>query len=567
MRLDKQWQLTSTNDSGTATLHEALGIRKSICQILYQRGITNYENAKKFFRPSLENLHDPFLMKDMDKAVQRIVAAFANNEKILVYGDYDVDGTTAVSMMYLFLNKHYEQVAYYIPNRYREGYGLSKAGIDYAAEHNYSLVITLDCGIKSVALIEEAKNNGIDFIICDHHLPDEILPPAYAILNAKQIDCSYPYKELCGCGVGFKLIAALCQHMHLDMDEAYEYLDLVATAIAADIVPMTGENRILTYYGLQKINSLPNFGLKALMHLSKVESEMKVSDLVFIIAPRVNAAGRMDEGAKAVGLFVAPNYKTALLFAEELHVDNLNRREADANITEEALLMIENIAIDENRKTTVLYQPHWHKGVVGIVASRLMDHYYRPTVVLTNSGDIVAGSARSVQDFNIYEAIHACKEHLIGYGGHFYAAGMTLSMQAVDNFSNKFEQVVSQTITPQHLIPKIIIDAAIDFNELSLKFFDILQQMEPYGPENLRPVFTTKGVHLNGEAKLLKEAHIKCMFKQDNISVQAIGFSMPHRFEILNNKALYDIVYTVDSNTWQGNTSLQIKLIDIKLHV
>lgn len=394
--------------------------------LLVQRGIEEFEQARAYFRPRLEDLHSPWLFKDMDKAVDRIEKAITQQEKILIYGDYDVDGTTAVASFYIFLRTVHPNLNYYIPHRYKEGYGVSKAGIDFAATNGYTLIISLDCGIKSVELVQYAKGLGIDFIICDHHLPDPELPAAVAILNAKQPGCSYPYKELCGCGVGFKLMCALQEKLELTDNRALEQLDLLATAIAADIVPMTGENRILAFHGLLKANKNPNPGIAALCELSNLKQELDIQKLVFIIAPRVNAAGRMDEAGKAVELFIATDKSTALHFASQLHSDNTDRREADRLITREALEMLESDTTIHQKNTTVVYQPHWHKGVVGIVASRLTEHYYRPTIVLTKSGDIVAGSARSVIGFNLYEAIHACKEHLIGYGGHFAAAGMTL---------------------------------------------------------------------------------------------------------------------------------------------
>ena len=393
----------------TDALFAALKVHPVLCNMLVQRGIDSYEKAKSYFRPELKDLHDPFLMKDMAKAVKRIFSAFSAGEKILVFGDYDVDGTTSVACMYQFLKQHHPDTEFYIPHRYREGYGISKAGIDFAKENGYTLIIALDCGIKSVELIRYAKDLEIDFIVCDHHLPDEILPPAVAILNPSQHDSAYPFKDLCGCGVGFKLISALCQEMRLPPTVAYEYLDLVATAVAADIVSMTGENRILAYYGLKKANDNPNFGIKALSFLSGYGKEIHITNLVFMIAPRVNAAGRMDDAKKAVMMFVAPTYEESLKWAEELHIDNTNRKEADSTITEEALALIESDEILINRKSTVLFQPHWHKGVVGIVASRLIDHYYRPTIILTQSGDYVAGSARSVPGFNVYEAVHQCR--------------------------------------------------------------------------------------------------------------------------------------------------------------
>ena len=563
--MKKRWRIAETDSAKTKLLCESLHIHPILCNILVQRGIESFESAKKFFRPSLDDLHDPWLMKDMDKAVNRILSSVENNEKILVFGDYDVDGTTSVACMYKFLKKSYSRLDFYIPHRYREGYGVSRAGIDFAKENGFTLIISLDCGIKSIDLISDAKEMGIDFIVCDHHLPDEELPPAVAILNPKQKGCTYPYKELCGCGVGFKLISALSDKMKLPSQEKFEYLDLVATAIAADIVPITGENRILAFYGLMKANENPNNGILALSKLSGLTRQIQINNLVFMIAPRVNAAGRMDDAKKAVQMFISETYEEALHFAEMLHSDNTDRKEADANITEEALALIAENKDWTNRKSTVVFQPHWHKGVVGIVASRLIDHYYRPTVVLTQSGDYAAGSARSVPGFNLYEAIHACREHLLGYGGHFAAAGMTLETAQVDAFRNKFEEVVSSTISPELLIPEIVIDSEISFRDIKQSFYDILYQMEPFGPENLRPVFIAKKVMDTGWSKVVKEQHIRFSLKQDNITFTGIGFGMAEKFHLLQQKKPLDIVFKIDENEWQGQKSLQLRMIDIKL--
>src|SRR5579871_662759 len=566
--MQKRWNLLGYDESLVASLQNSLKINPAINKILVQRGIENYDEAKNFFRPQLSELHDPWLMKDMQKAVDRILLAFENHEKILVFGDYDVDGTTSVACMFSFLQKNYlpELIDFYIPHRYREGYGVSKMGIDFANENGFSLIISLDCGIKSADLIGYAKTLGIDFIVCDHHLPDEVLPPAVAILNPKQKDCNYPYKELCGCGVGFKLITALSKEIGIDVSEAYEYLDLVATAIAADIVPMTGENRVLAYYGLKKVNENPNNGIKALMHLSGLKKELHINNLVFMIAPRVNAAGRMDDARKAVQMFIAETYEEALGYAEMLHADNTDRKEADTNITEEALAIIEADKILINRKSTVVFQPHWHKGVVGIVASRLIEKYYRPTVVLTKSGDVLAGSARSVNGFNLYEAVHACREYLLGYGGHFAAAGMTLLPEQVAAFSEKFEEIVSATIHPDSLIPEIIIDAEIRFNDINASFYNILCQMEPFGPENMRPVFIAKNVMDSGFSKIVKEQHIRFSLKQDNLPITGIGFNMADKFPLLQTKEPIDIVFTIDENEWNDQKNLQLKVIDLRLH-
>jgi single-stranded-DNA-specific exonuclease len=505
-------------------------------------------------------------MKDMDKAVDRILSAINNNEKILVFGDYDVDGTTAVACMYSFLKKNYPNVDFYLPHRYREGYGVSKAGIDFAKENGFSLIISLDCGIKSIELIAYAKEMGIDFIVCDHHLPDALLPPAVAILNPKQIDCSYPYKELCGCGVGFKLISALVEKMNLPKETAFEYLDLVATAIAADIVPMTGENRILAFHGLKKANEDPNTGIKALAFLSGLSKQLHINNLVFMIAPRVNAAGRMDDARKAVQMFIAETYEEALTFAEMLHSDNTDRKEADSSITEEALAMIAGNAEWVTMKSTVVFKPHWHKGVVGIVASRLIEQYYRPTVVLTQSGEYVAGSARSVPGFNLYEAIHACKDHLLGYGGHFAAAGLTMDLEKVDAFRQKFEEVVASIILPEQLVPQILIDSEISLSDIRWPFYNILCQMEPFGPENLRPVFIARGVTDTGYSKIVKEQHLRFSLRQNNSTITGIGFGLANKFGLIQQKKPLDIVFKIDENEWNGNKSLQMRVLDLRIH-
>jgi len=563
----KRWNILTADDDKVGQLYAGLKIHPVLCKILTQRNIETFDKAKQFFRPQLTDLHDPWLMKDMDKAVERILQAFANQEKILVFGDYDVDGTTAVSCMLRFLQKIYqpEKVDFYIPHRYREGYGISKKGIDFAYENGFSLVISLDCGIKSVDHIQYAGELGIDFVVCDHHMPDVVLPPAVAILNPKQKDCAYPYKELCGCGVGFKLITALTRQLQLDQEAAFEYLDLVATAIAADIVPMTGENRVLAFYGLKKANENPNYGIRALKQLSGVQKELYINSLVFMIAPRVNAAGRMDDARKAVQMFIAGTPEEALQYAEMLHSDNTDRKEADKNITEEALAIIERNDHLVQRKSTVVFQSHWHKGVVGIVASRLIDYYYRPTIVLTQSGEYVAGSARSVAGFNVYEAIHQCKDLLLGYGGHFYAAGMTLAPDKVEAFCERFEQVVSATITPELLTPEIIIDAELTFKDLKQPLYNIIHQMEPFGPENMRPLFVVKNVTDSGYSRIVKEQHIKFSLRQDNILFNGIGFGMAKKFALLESKKPVDVVFTLDENEWNNEKHLQLRVIDFRL--
>lgn len=566
--MEKAWTILETPKEKVQQLTNALKIHPVLCNILVQRGITSFEEAKKYFRPQLSDLHDPMLMKDMDKAVQRLTSAFKANERILVFGDYDVDGTTAVSIMFQFLRKVYEpaNIFYYIPHRYREGYGVSKQGIDFAKENNITLIVSLDCGIKSVELVWYAKTIGIDFIICDHHMPDDHLPAAVAILNPKQKDCKYPYKELCGCGVGFKLISALAQYYTLPQSEYHCYLDLVATAIAADIVPVTDENRVLAYYGVKLVNENPSAGIKALIELSGFKKAViHINTLVFVIAPRINAAGRMDDAKKAVQLFIEPDYTKALEYAGLLHTDNDDRKEADSTITEEALNIISNDDVLIHRKSTVVYQPHWHKGVVGIVASRLIEKYFRPTVVLTRSGDYVTGSARSVPGFNLYEAIHECRDFLLGYGGHFAAAGLTMLPHHVNAFSEKFEEVVISRIDPLQLVPVITIDAEIDAADIKTSLYNIICQMEPFGPENMRPVFICRNLFDTGYSKVIKEQHLKFSLKQNNTTVSGIGFQMAHKQDLLFQKKPIDIVFTIDENEWNGEKNLQLKIIDFRL--
>ena len=554
------------NEQKTDALHDQLKVSKTICKILTQRGFDSFEAAKEYFVPDLSKLHSPWLMKDMDKAVARIDKAFASREKILIFGDYDVDGTTSVASMYSFLCDAYDPqlLDFYIPHRYREGYGVSKAGIDFAAANNFSLIICLDCGIKSADLIDYAGSLGIDFIICDHHLPGEKIPNAAAVLNAKQKDCNYPYKELCGCGVGFKLMAALTEHYNLPEENLYKYLDLLATAIAADIVPMTGENRILAYFGLQKINTSPSPGIKALMELGLIKKAMTITNVVFVIAPRVNAAGRMDDAKKAVQLFIEKDPVKAMEFAEMLHIDNKDRKDADSAITLDALDMIGGNELLITGKSCVVYSENWHKGVVGIVASRLIEHYHRPTIVLTKSGDMVAGSARSVTGFNLYEAIYECRDLLVAYGGHFAAAGLTMLPENVIPFTKRFEEVVSATIPDHLLIPEIIIDAEINFTEIKESLYTIICRMEPFGPENMRPIFITRGCVDFGYSKILKELHLKFVLRQNGVIMSGIGFNMATKFPLLENGKPVDIVFSIDENEWNGNKNLQLKIIDVR---
>jgi single-stranded-DNA-specific exonuclease len=481
-----------------------------------------------------------------------------------VFGDYDVDGTTAVACMYQFIRSIYSEVAYYIPHRYREGYGVSQVGIDFASKNNFTLVISLDCGIKSTELIAYAKKLGIDFVICDHHLPDDEVPDAVAVLDPKQKDCGYPYKELCGCGVGFKLMQALSDELNLPAETYLKYIDLVAVAIAADIVPVDGENRILAFYGIKKANENPAVSLKALLHLAGMQKRVHMNSLVFIVAPRINAAGRMDDARKAVQLFIEEDYNKALEYAGMLHNDNAERKEADSNITDEALLLIANDVVLKERKTTVVYKEHWHKGVVGIVASRLIENYYRPTVVLTKSGDIIAGSARSVPGFNLYEAIHACREHLLGYGGHFAAAGLSMYENKLPDFIDSFERIVAETIHDDLLTPEIVIDAELSFKEINFGFLNIMEQMEPFGPANMRPIFISRNVRDTGYSRVLKEQHIRFVIQQHDKVFSGIGFNMADKFQLLQKNIPLDVVYTLDINEWNGERMIQFKIIDLR---
>jgi single-stranded-DNA-specific exonuclease len=562
--MEKRWNLMSADPAKVSALQDALKIHPILCELLVQRGISDFEEAKKFFRPSLDHLHDPWLMKDMRKAVDRINIALQSNQKILVFGDYDVDGTTSVATLFQFLKQLSSNIDYYIPHRYKEGYGVSKIGIEFAKENGFDLIISVDCGIKSTDLIAYAKELGMDFIICDHHLPDAILPPAVAILNAKQVDCTYPYKELCGCGVVFKLITALAHEHRMPTSSYLQYLDLVATAIAADIVPITDENRTLAFFGVQKVNENPSPGLKALMELAKQSGPMRITNLVFAVAPRINAAGRMDDAKKAVQLFIEQDHDKALAFGSILQQDNLDRREADTTITEEALEQIEQDPLNHTKKSSVVFQSHWHKGVVGIVASRLIEKHYKPTIVLTQSGEVITGSARSVNGFNLYEALHACREHLLGYGGHFAAAGMTMAVDALEGFKVAFEEAVASRITEAQLTPEISINAALPLDDISMQFFQIISQMEPFGPDNMRPIFIAKQVYDTGYTKLVKEQHISFNVTQGKTNVRGIGYNMPDHIKLIKSGKPFDLVFQLQLNEWQGNQSVQMQVIDVK---
>ena len=545
-------------------LARELQVDSSIVKILCQRQIETFEEAKKFFRPNLKDIHDPFLLKDMDLAVARIETAILNKENILIYGDYDVDGTTAVSLVSSYLKTITPNIATYIPDRYAEGYGISYTGIDFAEDNDFSLIIALDCGIKAIEKVAYAKEKNIDFIICDHHKPGEKIPDAVAVLNAKRTDCYYPFDELCGCGVGFKLIQALGTNRNQTITDFLPYLDLVATAIAADIVPMVGENRVLAYYGLQVINEQPRNGIKAIIHQIN-KKELTITDVVFIIAPRINAAGRMKHGNYAVELLTEMDFDTAIKFAADIETFNADRKDLDKQITNEALIQIIDNK-EENKNTTVVYKENWHKGVIGIVASRLIETYYRPTLVFTKSGDKLAASARSVKGFDVYNALQECSAFIEQFGGHKYAAGLTLLPENYIHFKSKFEEVVSKTIDKKLLTPEITIDAEIELSEITPKFFRILQQMAPFGPQNMKPVFKTTCVRDNGYGKKVgaDETHLKLnVFQGDNKQTfNAIGFNLGNKMDYVQDE--FDIVYTLDENEWNGYKSIQLVLKDLK---
>jgi single-stranded-DNA-specific exonuclease len=562
-----RWKLKSEpNLQKTIQLSKELGVDSTLAKLLVQRGIETFEEAKAYFRPDLANLHNPYLMKDMDLAVERIEKAITQNENILVYGDYDVDGTTAVSLLASYLKTIYPNVATYIPDRYNEGYGISFQGIDYAEDNEISLIIALDCGIKAIDKVAYANKKNIDFIICDHHRPGAEIPNAVAVLDPKREDCEYPYKELCGCGVGFKLIQAIAENRGYHIEDLTQYLDLVATAIAADIVPITGENRILAYYGLQIINSKPRNGIKAIIHQVKKE-ELTITDVVFIIAPRINAAGRIKHGNYAVELLTESDFETAVAFAAEIESYNNERRELDKTIANEALQQIEETN-EQQKFSTVVYSKTWHKGVIGIVASRLTETYYRPTLVFTKSGDYLAASARSVKGFDVYNALEQCSEFIDQFGGHKYAAGLTLKEENYLNFKNKFEEVVKSTLPEELRTPEITIDAEISLSEITPKFFRLLKQFAPFGPQNMKPVFTTSGLRDNGYGRKVgsDESHLKLSIIEGSNpkTYNAIGFGLGDKYDLISTGKSFKIVYNLDENTWNGVTTIQLLLKDIQ---
>lgn len=563
--MEKRWvEWEVKNHTASAELQESLKIDAILANLLVKRGINTYEDAHSFFRPTLEQLHDPFLMKDMDLAIARIERAIQAGEKILIYGDYDVDGTTAVALTYSFLKKHHAAIDFYIPDRYVEGYGISSQGIDYAAEHGYSLIIALDCGIKANDKIAYANEKGVDFIICDHHLPGDSLPEAIAILDPKRSDCNYPYKELSGCGIGFKLIQAYAQKNNLPIEETNTYLDLVAVSIAADIVPITGENRVLAWIGLQKLNSNPCKGLSALMDLSG-RKDLTITDVVFTIGPRINAAGRIDDAKHAVNLLIAESDALAFEKGQIINTKNTERKEHDSLITEQALALIDEDPLQIARKSTVVYNQDWHKGVIGIVASRLTEKYYRPTIVMTHSNGMAAGSARSVLGFDLYEALSECSDLLEQFGGHKYAAGLTMKIENIPALQQKFEEVVSRTITEEQLVQAINIDTEIMLNQIDAKFFRILKQFEPFGPQNMAPIFISKNVYTYSGATLVGNNHLKMSVHQHNQTYyNCIGFGLAEFMPMVNSGEPFDICYTIDENIWKEKKSIQLNIKGIR---
>ncbi len=550
-------------------LADKLAISPVICQLLVKRGITTEEEANKFFKPSLNDLHDPFLMPDMDKAVKRLNKALGEREKILVYGDYDVDGTTAVSLVYKFLRPYTSLLDYYIPDRYDEGYGISYKGIDYAADTDVKLIISLDCGIKAIEKIEYAKKKGIDFIICDHHMPDDTLPDAVAVLDAKRVDSNYPYEHLSGCGVGFKFMQAFAKSNNFPFADLEKLLDLCAVSIASDIVPITGENRIMAYYGLKQINSNPSLGLKGIIDVCGLTGkEITMSDIVFKIGPRINASGRMMNGKEAVDLLLAKDSESAREKSENINQYNDERRELDKKITDEANAIIDDFQDMADRKAIVVFNPAWHKGVIGIVASRLTEKYYRPAVVLTKSSELITGSARSVAGFDIYKAIESCRDLLENFGGHTYAAGLSLKEENLEAFTNRFLQLAADEIVPEQMVPQLDVDAILDFKDINAKFMHDLKKMSPFGPDNQKPVFCSRRVKDYGTSKLvgkdLEHIKLELIDANSNSPIHGIAFGMHKHSKHIKGMKPFNICYTVEENTYNGNTSLQLMIKDIK---
>jgi len=565
--MQKRWaEIPLTTPELIPELQASLQINEVLARLLVLRGVHNYDEAHDFFRPNIHHLHDPFLMQDMEQAIERIEKAIAQQEKILVFGDYDVDGTTAVALVYRFFSKYYDQLEYYIPDRYLEGYGISYKGIDYAAENNFSLIIALDCGIKSVDHVAYAKAKGVDFIICDHHLPGRNLPDAVAVLDPKRADCSYPYKELAGCGIGFKLIQAYTQKNDLPFEDLEAYLDLVAVSIAADIVPIDGENRTLAWFGMKRLNEQPCPGLAALRSIAKQKPNYTLSDAVFQLGPRINAAGRIADAKQAVRLLSCNNQPEALEIAKLIDVHNDERRGHDSDITEQALTQLESGVDFKTRKSTVVFNEGWHKGVIGIVASRLTEKYYRPTVVLTQSNGVVAGSARSVMGFDLYEALLACTDLLEQFGGHKYAAGLTMKVENVPAFQQRFEEVVTASISDELLVQEISIDSPLNLAQIDAKFFRILSQFEPFGPKNMSPIFIASGVELAGAIGIVGETHLKMQVKQGDSNVfDCIGFGLGKLKEALLRSNSFDMCFSIEENSWKDRRNIQLNIKDIRI--
>ena len=565
--MQKRWaEIPLTTPELIPELQASLQINEVLAKLLVLRGVHNYDEARDFFRPNIHHLHDPFLMKDMEQAIERIEQAIAQQEKILVFGDYDVDGTTAVALVYSFFSKYYTQLEYYIPDRYLEGYGISYKGIDYAAENNFSLIIALDCGIKSIDHVAYAKEKAVDFIICDHHLPGQNLPDAVAVLDPKRSDCSYPYKELAGCGIGFKLIQAYSQKNDLPFEDLEAYLDLVAVSIAADIVPISGENRTLAWFGMKRLNEQPCAGLAALRSIAKQKPYYTLSDAVFQLGPRINAAGRIADAKQAVRLLSCSTQTEALEIAKLIDIHNDERREHDSDITEQALAQLESGVDFKIRKSTVVFNEGWHKGVIGIVASRLTEKYYRPTIVLTQSNGMVAGSARSVLGFDLYEALLACTDLLEQFGGHKYAAGLTMKAENVPAFQQRFEEVVSASISEELLVPEISIDSPLNLAQIDAKFFRILSQFEPFGPQNMSPVFRANGVELAGAIGIVGDKHLKMQVKQGDSNVfDCIGFGLGKLKETLSRSKSFDMCFSIEENSWKDRRNIQLNIKDIRI--
>jgi single-stranded-DNA-specific exonuclease len=568
--MNRAWKIKEGYHSDIQELTESLSVSPVISTLLYQRGIRTFDQARAFFRPDLSMLYDPFLMTDMEKAVERLQLAFKNKEKILVYGDYDVDGTTSVAMMYSFIRRYHDDVDYYIPDRYTEGYGISLAGVDYAIEHNISLIIALDCGIKSVEKVTYASENQVDFIICDHHTPGDVLPAAVAVLDPERPDGGYPFRYLSGCGVGFKFLQAYALRNNIPFSEITEYLDLLAVSIASDIVPLVDENRILAYHGLKKLNENPSMGLKAIIATAGLDGKnISVDDIVFKIGPRINAAGRIESGKQAVQLLIADTPESAFTHCEKINLHNQTRRNIDKLMTEEALQEISSRS-DKYKYSTVLFNPTWSKGVVGIVASRLIESYYRPTIILTESNGFATGSARSIPGFNLYKAITECVDLLESYGGHMYAAGLTLKIEHVQKLTDRFEEIVRNTITPDMMIPQIEIDAELNFKDITPKLFRVIRQFEPFGPENSNPVFFAENVSDNGYARLVgtEDVHLQLGLIQEDSpfnNYRAIAFNQASYLSKIKNGSAFDIAYTLVENSFRGNTTIQLNIKDIKI--